>query len=117
MFGLDPNQSFEFLERTVLLQLCVGQNELIFRFDGDIELAVESELRIRNSRFDQRFSKSIEAARVAIDFLGREVSAVKARPDGTLNVEFGTAMSIEVYDSSMYYESYTLTWPKGLIVV
>lgn len=117
MYGLDSDQSLDFLEQAVLLQICVGENELLFRFEGEITLAVESDLRIRQPQLDQLFSSSVEAARIAVDFLGRAVTTVRVAAEGTLVVDFGLGMSLEILDSSSAYESYTLTWPGGEIVV
>lgn len=117
MFGLNPQQSFEFLEHAALIQICVGENEIVFHFDKEIVLAVESDLRIATSSLDRRFTSSVEAAREALELLGSEVSAVQAHTDGTLTIAFGQTKTLELYDSSPYHESYRVRWPEGSVVV
>jgi hypothetical protein len=117
VFGLDVSQSFDFFVGGLLSQVCVGQNELILHFDNDTRMLVESELRIRSPHAESHFSDSVEAGRAATYLLGLEVSSARAMSDRTLRIEFGTAASVEVYDSESHYESFTVMWPGGTIVV
>jgi hypothetical protein len=117
VYGLDTTRSFDFLNQALLTQVCVGQNELILRFDGDIVLRVESELRVLIAQRDERFVDPIEASRAIVSFLGHEVTAARAPSRGSLELHFGPSMLIEVFDSSANYESFSLEWPGGAIIV
>jgi len=117
MYGLDANQTFEFLEGGRLVQLCVGENELIFRFEGDVTLVVESDLRLHDGEKDHLCSSSVEAARAALGLVGDRIKSAHSLPPGTLRLEFDSARWIEIYDSSSEFESYQLTWQHGAIVV
>jgi hypothetical protein len=41
MYGLDKDMDLSFFSEKELLQVCVGEYQIIIRFDGDITLSLE----------------------------------------------------------------------------
>lgn len=90
----------------VLLQLCAGQNELIFRFDRDVSLTVEGDMLLRRDDAELRGRQSPFATAFAMGFLSGEIVAAHHDPSSiTFDFEHG---SIQLLDSERHYESFQI---------
>lgn len=117
MYGLDARQDLGFLDNCVLLQVGIGENEIVFRFSGDVVLVVESDFQIDDGIESVSYSNPIEAAGMAAKLVGGTVISAQATPSGNLRINLVGHRSIEVVDSSENFESYQLEWPGGSLVV
>lgn len=117
MYRLPKDVDFSFLVGATLGQVCIGANEVIFNFDRDIVLAVESEFLIRTPRGETLFREAISSGGAVALLVSSSVSEVSPSTDGTLRLVFGEDAVLEIYDSSREYESYQLRWGDALFVV
>ena len=118
MFGLPPNESFVFLVDRLLTQVAVGENELIFYFDSDISITVESEMSLE---LDGKPAASIgsmpEAGAQAVRLLGRRVRYVGREGEGTLVLGFENSGTLRIFDTSQRYESFQIRHGSELFVI
>ena len=116
MFGLPESFDSSFLVGHTLLQACIGQNEVILRFDGELEISVEGHFSVRSGGESRLFESSVDGGIASLDFLYQPIVGASGTVDGTLNLEFPTG-SIELYDSSAHYESYQIQHGSRVYVV
>lgn len=118
MYGLPIDVDLGFFEKAVLVQFCVGKNELILNFDRDISIAIESKIQLRSPDGSEKVIESaVSAPDLLIDFLSKPVVEACGAPDGTLKLNFAHGGEIMIYDSLSDYESYQIRHGKNLIVV
>jgi cytoskeletal protein RodZ len=118
MYGLPANIDLSFLHGRVLLQLCVGQNEMILNFDEDVSITVESSIAFTFADGTYRhYTDWKEASHTAGALLGHQITSAKRKYGGTLCVKFDVDWWIEVFDDSQHYESYSIQNGSQLIVV
>jgi cytoskeletal protein RodZ len=118
MYGLPANLDLSFLHGRVLLQLCVGQNEVILNFDQDVSITVTSSIAFTFADGTYRhYTDWKEAAHTASALLGHQITSAKRKDGGTLCVKFDVDWWIEVFDDSQHYESYSIQNGRQLIVV
>jgi len=117
MFGLAEDTDLEFLKGAVLEQVCIGAHEVIFRFEQDLSITVESDFLVALNEVGQRFEDTRSSANACAALLGEQIVDVHVLPEGTLAVEFSAAKRLELYDSSPNYESYQITHGLKTIVI
>lgn len=119
MYGLPPNVDLGFLKGKRLIQICVGANDLILRFDEDgVSIVITSLIGIHvRSNIYKRYSDFRESASSVVKFLDDSVTGVHGEPDGTLTVEFRGGGKFRVYDDSEHFESYVIHNKEKVIVV
>jgi hypothetical protein len=118
MNGLPPDLDLSFFHGKILIQLCMGFSDLIFRFDPDISVTVTSSVGYRHDseRLDRFESLSLAACAIR-ELLNRKVISANGDPKGTLTLGFSGGNQIEIYDDSKQYESYVIKHGEKLIVV
>jgi len=103
---------------SALLQVCIGQNEVILRFDREISITIESRFLVRDpDGYEAVFESAPRAAALLADLLADSVTEVLGDKDGTLRMSFAKGGILEVYDSSKDYESYQIQHGKDIHVV
>ncbi len=119
MFGLPPDLDLGFFTGRMLLQVCIGANEAILNFDGDISITITSPIACRSGAraADQRFDNYGDAAVALVGFIEKTVVSAKGEEDGTLVLTFQDDSRITLYDDSEHYESYTIKYDTNIIVV
>ncbi len=118
MYGLPANLDLSFLHGRVLLQLSVGQNEVILNFDEDFSTTVTSSITFTFADGTYRhYTDFKEAAHTASALLGHQITSAKRKDGGTLCVKFDGDWGIEVFDDSQHYESYSKQNGSQLIVL
>lgn len=118
MYGLPSDLDLEFLVGLTLLQVCVGANEVILRFDQDVSITMETRIRARYADGkDVVFDCAPLAAVSLVAFLSDSITEVLGQRDGTLRMSFSRGGLIEVYDSSKDYESYQIQHGPAIHVV
>lgn len=118
MYGLPSDLDLGFLVGPTLLQVCIGENEVILRFDGDISITIESRFLVRDlSGRETVFENAPPAAASLLDLLSDSIAEVLGQLDGTLRLSFAKGGILEVYDSSKDYESYQIQHGKDIHVV
>jgi hypothetical protein len=118
MYGLPSDPNIEVLKNESLIQICIGENDLILNFSGNISLAVYSSVGLGQSNNSMTsFTDFIAVSPQLLRLLSRKVLDVKWDKDGTISIKFENNAIVEVYDDSEQFESYTIRMPSGLVVV
>jgi hypothetical protein len=116
--GLPIGTDLSFLAHAILIQLCVGENEVILHLEPSIAITIESSVRLEHS--DGALFSSEDAREMAsrlLPLLGKRiVEASVARP-GSLRLTWTDGEVLDVLDSSKPYESYSIMHGDSLIVV
>ena len=118
MYGLPDDIDLSFLEGATLLQVCLGENEVILRFDPDLSITIESTFRARTpARQEALFRDPRSAAAVLVELISDVITKAQGRTDGTLRLSFSRGGVLEIYDDSKQYESYQIQHGEDLYVV
>ncbi len=118
MYGLPSSVDLSFLQGTTLLQLCIGENEVVFRLDPDVDIMVATEVRITLlTQIHVTSDSASDAGRSVMHLIGKSVHRALGTRDGTLKLDWDNGESLEIFDTSPFYESYTIHHPGGIIVV
>ena len=118
MYGLPKDVDLAFFLGTKLLQVCVGENEVIANFDPAVSVMIASAVRLHPAGDVLR---TLEDSRVIgsalIPLVGSAVHDASAMPDGTLHLAWENGTIVEILDSWAEFESYTIRNGDDLIVV
>jgi hypothetical protein len=117
MNGLPENVNFDFFVGRELGGITFGRWQIIFLFDQEVELSVESEFELDEGKSRKRFSDPLLAAHQLVQLIGSTVTDVGARTDGTLILTWGSGQRMTVFDSAEHYESYQVHHGKAIWVV
>jgi len=99
------------------MQITVGIFQVIFTFDEQVSITVESEFRFGSPNSCFWRAGEPEAAAPVLRLLGTRVGQVRNQTDGTLDMSFSNGDSLTILDSSKEFESYTIVRPGQTIVV
>ena len=116
MFGLPDDFDASFFVGAVLLQICIGFHEVVLRFDRDVQLTFEGNVRVSAGAEFETFERPPDAGAALVAALQQRVSSASGLKDGTLSLEFDT-VSLVVLDSEERYESYQIQHGDEVIVV
>ena len=118
MHGLATDTDVSFLREAPLIQICVGENEVILRLDPGISVTIESSVRLVSPGGEELISdESLQIAPAVLPLLGSTVADVSILPPGTLRLTWSSGHVLDVLDSVEHYESYTITHGDDVIAV
>ena len=118
MYGVPEKERLIGLIGKELLQICFGVHQVIFNFDQNVQITIESRIersvpRRGASNRDECCSRESFLTKL----LGSTVSDVDRIDDKTLRLTFSSGKSIELTDDSDRYESFQIKVGGELIVV
>jgi len=118
MYGLRSDVDLGFLADACLVQVCVGENEVILNFEPGISIMIAANVRLSRP---EMLPELIEDSRVLgpalVSLLGDSVEGASVRPGGTLRMVWRTGAIVELLDSWEQFESYTVTHGDSVLVV
>jgi hypothetical protein len=117
MNGLDPGIDLSFLRGREVIQIAVGLFQVVFAFDEQVSISVESEFRFSSTDSCVWQPGAPQAAAPTLRLLGVRVEEVRGQSDGTLDLIFSNGARLTILDSSKEFESYNITRPGQTIVV
>jgi hypothetical protein len=117
MYGLAEDVDLRFLDGAVVQQVCIGENEVIFKFRGDICITVESRFLVSVGGVEAQFEDAPTSASHSVALLGERVTGTRIAGGGTLVLDMSGEKRLELYDSSPSYESYQISHGIETIVV
>jgi Family of unknown function (DUF6188) len=118
MYGLLPDINLAFLYNKVLLQVCIGLNELILNFEDSTSITIICPITISaTNRRQQVYEDHRRAVSPIVSLLGQSIAKSVSHPDGTLKLTFSGGCSLTLHDDSNNYESYSIKCGESLIVV
>jgi hypothetical protein len=108
MYGLPPHTDLEFLAELELIQVCVGSNQVILRFENDTTILLECEYSL-----DDRRSNASDL----LPLVGTRLSGATQGQHGEIVLTFSGGHALVFRDSNSNYESYQITAPARHIIV
>lgn len=118
MYGLPPDLDLSFWSGSTLNQVCIGQNDVQLHFSlPPVSLSSQTSYRVTTSTGSATYEKSRTGASHLVELLGMTVTRASDRGQGTLRIEFGESVSVEVFDEDPNYECYQVKHDGQLIVV
>jgi hypothetical protein len=107
-----------FLVGKQLLQVAIGVNEVIFRFDEGFDILAATNFDVC---FDGESSSwtagSPESASCVLGLLGQTISKVEVVSESLLRIKFASGSSVDLKDDSDQFESFTISRPGSILVV
>ncbi|WP_188037031.1 DUF6188 family protein [Actinotalea sp. JY-7885] len=108
MYGLPAATDLSALNGLILLQVCVGQNEVILRFDDTSWIRVESAMRLVPDGATP-IQEQDGVLRELFAALGAPIEAVQWTVEGTVRIRFqGRDAHVEIVDDDPHYESFMI---------
>jgi hypothetical protein len=118
MRGLDKNIDLTFLKGREAIQVAIGVHQVIFAFDGDVTISVESHFCYSSKGNSSEWRPGAkQLAANTVQLLGAVVEGVHGHEDGTLELTFSNGDRLVITDASKEYESYQITRRGETIVV
>ena len=109
------NQIFEGRE---LIQLQVGVYQLLFAFEGDVALSVESTVHFEvEAHNGEWLPENPQSAASLTAFVGKKVERVEEGSGNDLRLIFLEGGTLAVSGKAAYGEAYQITSPSGVYVV
>ena len=109
MYGLPADTDLSFLIGASLLQVCVGENEVIANLYSDISVMIASTVRvIGHSGAAEVFDDARALGIALLPLLGRVIQKASGTSDGTLRLTWDDGTIVEIVDSYKEFESYTV---------
>jgi hypothetical protein len=89
MYGLPDHTDLSFIKDKALLQVCIGFNEVILNFDGNISITAQTDIaHTLNGEITAVYKASIPTAPMLVRFLHESVTRVSIQAPGTLVLQF-----------------------------
>ena len=118
MNGLPDDIDLNFFVGANLIQVCIGENEVIANLDADISLMIASSVRLAVHAGEMKVCDDAKALGIAlVPLLGHAVVEASGTVDGTLRLTWDGGTVVEILDSFKEFESYTVRHGAELIVV
>ena len=118
MFGLSPDTDLNFFVGRTLIQICIGENDLILNFSENVSISMMSSIRLTTPKLANNIFEDFKIASSAIvKLLGQSIKHAAGTSEGTLTLEFNDGDCLTIFDDSKQYESYTIRHNDQLIVV
>lgn len=117
MNGLDSAIDLSFLKGREVIQVAVGIFQVVFVFDEQVTISVESKFRFGSTDSCMWQPGEPHAASPALRLLGARVEQICSQRDGTLDLMFSNGDRLTILDSSKEFESYNIARPGQTIVV
>jgi len=118
VYGIGKQLDLSFLRNLEVIQTRIGLYQVQFAFTEDVCLSVEGRFRYSSGgEAIDWLPGATKAASAVVNLLGSTVTDVRVPNVETLELSFSNGDSLEVFDNSKEYESFTITRPGVTIVV
>lgn len=119
MYGLPSDVDLTFFSGARLLQVCIGENEVILNLHPGISVMIASAVRLSTpDGAEQSGEDARKAGTMLLPYLGNVIREATGAPDGTLEISWAESGHVlEIFDSWREFESYTIRAGERLIVV
>ena len=114
MYGISASFPHHKLVGLTLVQVCVGENDLILNFDEQSRILITSAVSV--SGVVERTQDFAKVAPVLFRLLGNKIRRSIAPDPKVLLLQFG-GYRVNLYDDSVTYESIVVTLPDEEIVI
>jgi hypothetical protein len=113
MYGLPKDIDLSFFVGQQLLQICLGEYQVLLNFDDVSVNMNNAEYSFRGTRREAGGATGGDL----VSLLGKTCTAAVRVGEGDLRLEFGEEVVVFHDSNAPYYESYTINNVDGVIVV
>ncbi|WP_395543143.1 DUF6188 family protein [Neotabrizicola sp. sgz301269] len=107
-----------FLLGLPLLQVCMGANEVILNFDGEVSITIEAMISFRDTSGNEvNYSNLRSAASALVTLLPSSVDWLSMEENGTLILHFRAGCTLLIHKDSDMFESYQVRRADEVYVV
>jgi hypothetical protein len=108
MYGIPKGTDLSFLEGCELLQVCVGEGEVILNFAPHVSIAIQSDVVIFLGEHARRHRAATAIGKAMLPFLRQSITEATGTTDGTLRLTWDSGASSSILDTWREYESYVI---------
>jgi|SRR5579864_5795258 hypothetical protein len=111
MYGVPADLDLSRFKGALLIQLCVGEFQMDFRFHPKLSISVEGKWEVRDSTGSLIDVMKPNAQRDALYIhvlLGKRVDGFTLDAPGSFSLRFETGHVLTVFDESREYESFSI---------
>src|ERR1043166_628263 len=113
MYDLPKGFSFEFLRERELELLCFSPYAVTLHFSGNVRMQIEGLFTHRAAQRTAEPSHFPLSESKLMRLLTQRVTAVKAKPNGTLDFSFSNGDALIIEGNTGPYESYSVSRPEA----
>jgi len=118
MYGLPEHESLAFLIGRELIQLLVGQFQLILRFDGDTEISIEGPFQHQPKGTPLEGTVELPySAATLLTLLGQRIVGSRNLGGGEIQLTFSNGDILRLQNGTDDSESYEIRAPNVQIIV
>ena len=118
MYEIPSNFDFSFMKDRVLLQLGIGQNEIILNFDNDIRILIEVPIKLKSPNEKVVICDAHGADCIGLPaVLGRHVTECKMINSKAIKILFEDGTLLELEDKKERYESFSIKQGENFLLV
>jgi hypothetical protein len=118
MFPLSKDIDLSFFRNKLLLQVCVGKNEVILNFDGDVKLTILSTFRVSSDASGEvEYDESAAGGARLLSLLHDTARLATPTADGGLQLAFESGTVLVLLDTSKQYESFWIEAPPSIRII
>lgn len=111
MYGVPSDLDLDSFKGATLIQVCLGEFQLQFKFDSDAEISVEGAWQIvgRNSEIVDAGTRNVQRTENRVHLLlGRKVEGWSVHAPEWFELQFEGRLALRVFDDSEQYESFSI---------
>ncbi len=109
MNPLPPDTNLDFLIGQTLLQVCIGENEVILNFYGSISITIFCDFDIQAATGKaEAFEDPRTAASALVQLISEDVVKISNQNNGTITLWFTGGKMLAFHDTHEMYESYVI---------
>lgn len=129
MFGISPDENFDFLNGKLLEQMCFGEHQVVLHFDDPavdptvvpdapkIMCVVEADIEIITRMRGRMLAEDARSlAGDLVNLLGKRIAGISFT-HRSLSLTFDNEYTLVLHDSEERYESFNIQYGDRVIVV
>ena len=118
MYGSLEGQDLSFLIGAQLIQVCIGENDVVLNMHPDVSMMIASNVSVTAKQGEtSTLESSLDIGTAMAKLLGSSVVEVTGESDGTLVLGWSLGSVTRILDTWADYESYTIRHGETVIVV
>lgn len=118
MHKIPKNLDFSPLFNQTLIQVCIGENEVILNFHPDARILATVPIVVSHQDGVYGvYSNKTDDVRMLICLLGMRIQSVSMADQSTIQLNLDSGAQIKIADAGEDYESYELSFGKESVVV
>ncbi|MBL1180479.1 MAG: hypothetical protein HND27_05170 [Bacteroidetes bacterium] len=117
MHGLPKNTDLNFLIGQDLIQVCIGENDLLLNFSENCTIEILSTCKLVQGKKILKIESYPVSASLLCSLIGSKVVSYEISDQGALMLSLNNDAFLTIYDDSDNYESYIIKYSDKEIVV